>query len=120
MFGVAKLMVSTPLGSEARGVVTGWEQVVSSNTDKTDHVYKVAYRFTDAAGKQHKGSYQQKAYNRTKLANEGTVVKVRYLSAFPAIHGLEGKNPLQALLLMGAGLVVGFVALKYQPKQQAG
>lgn len=120
MFGVAKLMVSTPLGSQARGVVTAWEQVVSSNTGKTDHVYKVEYRFTDAAGKQHKGSYQQKAYNRTKLPNEGKVVKVRYLSALPAIHGLEDKNPLQALLLMGAGLVVGFVALKYQPKPKAG
>jgi len=101
-------------GTRTSAVVTGVKQVVNQTSEKMDHNYSVQYRFKAKNGTRYSGSMSMaKVHNTAKLPKKDSLVRIRYLAAWPAINAAEKECGVTFALLLGVvGIVLIVFALK--------
>lgn len=108
LFGL-RIPAAQFLGQTTTGTITGVSQEISSSSDHMDYNYTIQYSFNTGHEKLQSGSYMlMRVYDYSKLPDEGTLIKVRYLPGLTFINFAEGQENigLSTLLILAAGLAV--------------
>jgi len=108
LFGL-RIPAAQFLGKTATGAITAVSQEISSSSDRMDYNYTIQYSFNTENEKLQSGSYMMMhVYDSSRLPEEGTLLKVRYLPGLAFINFAEGQENigLSTLLIMAAGLAV--------------
>ncbi len=99
------------IGTETVGQVVGIDRVVDSSTSSMDYTYRVSYVFIDDNGKSIETTFDMpRAYDFSKVPREGTMISIKYLSAWSRLNVPVDYNnsPLGAvvMILLGIGLII--------------
>lgn len=106
-----RLPVLNLIGTETVGQVVGIDRVVDSSTSSMDYTYRVSYVFIDDNGKSIETTFDMpRAYDFSKVPREGTMISIKYLSAWSRLNVPVDYNnsPLGAvvMILLGIGLII--------------
>jgi hypothetical protein len=108
LFGL-RIPAAQFLGKTTTGTITSVSRESSSSSDLMDYNYTIQYSFNAERGKQQSGSFMMmRVYDSSRLPDEGTKIKVRYLPVLAFVNFAEGQEKigLSTLLILAAGLAV--------------
>lgn len=106
-----RLPILSLIGTETVGQVVAIDKIVDSNTSNMDYTYRISYIFIDDNKKSVESTFDMpRAYDFSKVPREGTMITIKYLSAWSRLNVPVDYNNSAlgtvVMILLGIGLII--------------